>query len=635
MGDPMPDPRSGIDPMVLIVRLFSLWFALALVAVVPPQATVAATSGPILYVDGKIGSDPPMGTAWTTDWGASPARPFKTVKRALDETARGNPTAIRIKGYDDYVYHEAITKGYRIGTQSTPTVISSYTTAEIPSGSIVRPIIDGGIDVGATGWTRPWATTYSHVWCKTWSAPGTNLNSGQKVPPGYDTTVNSAHEDRLYMDGSQPLHRPASVPTIAQLNAQPYSQYWDRTKTSNNLCVHLGLWSGAAIDENPAKHSIVVPWYFGIILAGGSSYVTIRDLRIRHTIMGVGISVSADKAVGKSHHNSVYNVDASYNYRMGFWTAGDDNVFDKVSGSRNTIQLVKLDAGAYSDGSQYGAQRNTIRNSTSTQNLGHGFKLSGRLVQHNYLYDNVLDGAGVPTIAKSAGGATQGIQIANGASYNAAWRNTIRSVDAGIELYQYDSNGGPLTGNSLHHNRLEYVGTGVFLWDNKVSTTYGTGASTFSYNTYYNVQTAIGGNGTTSGKVFDHETMRSVGFRKNANTASVDSSGVNLMAGTVSITNSIIDLTNGPAICPRTGAVVNLSYTDIFRWRDDPRTSMPKGAFCKSTAQHGFGTVRVGTGVLYVDPGYIIDAASSGFLAIGPSSPVVNKASDGSRLGAR
>ena len=617
-----------------LVRLLGSLLVLSLAVLVPPTSAGVATPGPTLYVDGKSGFDSPTTVGWTTEWGLSPARPFKTVERALEETNHGSPAAIRIRGYDDYVYRESITRGYRIGTSTTPVEISSYTTAELPSGPLIRPIIDGGIEVGTSGWTRPSPTKYPHVWCKTWNPPSGNLVTGQKVPPGYDTPYDATHEDRLYMDGSQPLQRPASVPTMAQLNAQPYSQYWDRSKTSANLCVHLGLWSGNAVDENPATHTITVPWYFGIILAGGSSHVMVRDLRIRHTIMGVGLSVSVDKAVGKAHDNTIFNVDASYNYRMGFWTAGDNNVFDHVSGSRNSIQLLKLDVGAYSDGTPYGAQHNTIRDSISDQNLGHGMKLSGRLVQWNYVYSNTIDGTGIPAAAKSAGGATQAIQIANGASNNAIWRNLVTGTDAGVELYQYDGSGGPLTGNAVHDNRFEHVGTGVFLWDNKVSQSFGTGATTFDHNVYYDTQTAIGGNGTSSGKVFDHETITHSGFQSNASTPSIERAGVALMAGSITIRNTIIDDTNGPSICPRANTTVYLSYSDTYRWLSDPRSSMPHGAFCKSTSQHAFGLVKVGPGTLQVDPAYVTDPASPDFLVIGAGNALRDAASDGGAIGA-
>ena len=40
------------------------------------------------------------------------------------------------------------------------------------------------------------------------------------------------------------------------------------------------------------------------------------------------------------------DIDASYNYTMGFFSNGSYNTFRDVTGRRNTIQLIKLDDGA-------------------------------------------------------------------------------------------------------------------------------------------------------------------------------------------------------------------------------------------------------------------------------------------------
>jgi hypothetical protein len=594
----------------------------------------AAASTWIIYVDGKIGFDSPIANTPSTTWGRSTAQPFKTIERALEETRHGAPTAIRIKGYTDYTYYESIDRAYRItGSAIAPVTIGSYTAEDDPASAGIRPIIDGGINVGTSGWHRPNATSYPHVWCKTWQPPGPNLITGQAVPPGYDASLSSTRQDRLYFDTSEALNRPATAPTMAQLNATPSSEFWNASKTTDNLCVHLGAWSGAAVDENPAHHAVVVPWYRGIVLAGGSAYVTIRDLRIRHTVMGVGFSVSTDSTVGKAHHNTAYNVDASYNYRMGFWTAGDDNTFDHITGSRNSIQLVKLDEGTYANGTAYGAQRNVIRFAHGYQNLSHGVKLYGKLVRSNTVSDSQFDNAGIPAAAHSAD-QTQGIQLANGATGNSVLRTVVNGGDVGLELYQYDSQGGPLSGNQVSDNWFEHLGVGVFLWDNRVSSTFGSGAMTFSHNVYYDDQTGIGGNGTTSGKVFDHETIFHAGFRIGPSSPSVDKAGIRLFTGSITVTNSIVDDTNGPSICAKSGATVYLSYSDTYRWRNDPRSAMPHGSYCYSTASYNWGVVKVGSGVVHVDPGYSRDPASATFLVVPGTSSVHASASDGTALGA-
>jgi hypothetical protein len=597
-------------------------------------ARPAAASDWIIYVDGKTGYDAPDGNNASTTWGRSTAQPFKTIERALEETRHGAPTAIRIKGYTDYVYHETIDRAYLIrGGASAPVTIGAYTAADDAAAAGIRPIVDGGLDVGTTGWHRPNATSYPHVWCKTWRPPGANLITGQAVPPGYDSSLTTTRQDRLYLDDSQPLNRPATAPTMAQLNAQPYSESWDGSKTSDNLCVHLGRWDGVAVNENPSTHHIVVPWYRGIVLAGGSSYVTVRDLRIRHTVMGVGFSVAADAAVGKAHDNTALNVDASYNYRMGFWTAGDDNTFDHVSGSRNSIQLIKLDAGTYSNGTAYGAQHNIIRNARGIQNLSHGVKLYGKLVQGNTVAYSRFEDAGIPVAAHSAD-QTQGIQLSNGASNNVIRSNVVIGGDVGLELYQYDSQGGPLAGNTVTANSFEHLGVGVFLWDNRISASYGTGPMSFSHNVYYDTQTGIGGNGTTSGKVFDHETIFHAGFQIGPTAPSVDKAGVRLFTGSITIRNSIVDDTNGPSICTKSGATVSLAYSDTYRWRNDPRSSMPHGTYCYSTASYKWGAVAVGSGVVHVSPGYSTDPASASFLVVPGTSAIHASASDGTALGA-
>ena len=139
---------------------------------------------------------------------------------------------------------------------------------------------------------------------------------------------------------------------------------------------------------------------------------------------------------------------------------------------------------------------------------------------------------------------------------------------------------------------------------------------------------------TTSGKAFNHETIYHTGYRNNPGTPSVDRAGVELMIGTITIQNSIIDDTNGPSICALSGATVNLSYSDTYRWRNDPRSKLPHGTYCYSTSQHSFGTVRVGSGVIFLDPKYVTDPDSPDFLVVGPTSPLINKSSSGGRLGA-
>ena len=456
--------------MRMIARVLGPALAVALVLPSTPSPAAAASGHPILYVDGKHGSDNAVGVTWSADWGRSPEKPFKTVERALEETKHGSPTAIRIRGYADYTYRESITRGYRMGSQSTPVVISSYTSAELPDGPLIRPIIDGGKSVGSTGWTRPWPSTHSHVWCKTWM-PGANLVTGQKCRPA--TTPSTTRRTKtgcISTDPSRSTGLRGSRPSRSSTPSRTPRSWDGRSRPTISAC---GWVSG------PATRSTRTPRDTTSSCRGtsGSSWpaarrtYTVRELEIRHTIMGVGLSVSSSKSVGKAHHNSIVNVDASYNYRMGFWTAGDYNVFDHISGSRNSIQLIKLDSGKYSDGTSYGARHNVIRDSTSSQNLGHGIKLYGKQARYNQAYGNVIKAAGIPAKAKAAGGATKGIQVSNGASYNSFWRNLLTWPRRGDQALPVRRQWRALNSNTFHHNRIEKSWTGVFLWDRKVSST--------------------------------------------------------------------------------------------------------------------------------------------------------------------
>ena len=51
-------------------------------------------------------------------------------------------------------------------------------------------------------------------------------------------------------------------------------------------------------------------------------------------------------------------------------------------------------------------------------------------------------------------------------------------------LYQMNSSGGPLTGNSIKYNTFSGNDVAVVLWDGKYNTTQGKGAMTFYRDTY-------------------------------------------------------------------------------------------------------------------------------------------------------
>ena len=334
---PSHRPLRRVTPVIAVLLL--------VIAALGPAAMSASAAGPSYYVDGKHGSDANPGT--------SLGSAFKTIKAGVWALRYGG--TLDVVGYDDYVYYETMSASqwYINGTPTSPVVIRAYGYG---TSGYVRPIISGAKVVSRPGdgrWTRPNAASYPNVWVTSWTT----------AIPGYEAAVTGYHQERIFADISQPLVRPATS-TLAALQATPGSQYWDGL----HLYVRLGGWgstSGASLDPN--DHTIEIPTYTGLLVSSGSNYVQIMGFRIRHTTMGVGFT-------GSASHDLVQDVDASYNYTMGFYTASSYNTFRRLTGSRNTIQLIKLDNGA---------DHNFVDSVVGTENMGQGIKLTGSGTQYN------------------------------------------------------------------------------------------------------------------------------------------------------------------------------------------------------------------------------------------------------------
>ena len=173
----------------------------------PP--TVSASSSTVIYVDGKHGSDSRSGTSLTSA--------VKTVAAGMNLIRSSG--RLEVVGYDDYVYYETPTRSYWVGaTQANPAVIEAYGFGK---SGYVRPIISGAKVIsrpGSTSWYRPNPTSYPDVWAIPWST----------AIPGYESSVSGYRQERIYMDVSQPLARPADVPSLAQLQATPASEDRER-----------------------------------------------------------------------------------------------------------------------------------------------------------------------------------------------------------------------------------------------------------------------------------------------------------------------------------------------------------------------------------------------------------------------
>ncbi|MBA2701665.1 MAG: right-handed parallel beta-helix repeat-containing protein [Chloroflexi bacterium] len=374
----------------------------------------------------------------------------------------------------------------------------------------------------------------------------------------------------------------------------PASQWWNGT----TLYVHLGLWSGSLASTDPRQHTIEIPTYKGLLVGSGSAYVTIRGMRIRHTNMAVGFT-------GDAHHNTAQSIDASYNYGMGFWTASHDNVFRTISGSRNTIQLVKLDSGA---------QYNLVDGATATENLGQGVKLTGSGTAYNTIRASTFaDGKNVPMTAGQYGGYTQGILLENGAHHNYIENNTIRNMRRGLYLYQTSSSSSALGYNKVTRNRFIDNSAGVYLWDSR-SGGSSSGNVSFARNVYAGNLYAIQTEGTTSNKTFDHETIYD--SRPVSGLAAIYLKG---SGGSVTVKNSIILKSTAYGVRADTGSTLAISYSTVSG----------------TTSGSSSGSVSWSSTNRTSNPDFLsLDPDSADYLTIGSSSPVYSAGSANDPIGA-
>jgi len=560
--------------------LTSLALAILTVAALGPGVASASVGGPTFYVDGKNGSD--------ANSGSSLDAAFKTVKAGVWALRYGG--TLDVVGYDDYIYREQMTgsQWFINGSATTPIVIRAH---GYDSGDYVRPIISGAKVVSLPGqgrWTRPNAASYPDLWQTPWST----------AIPGYESSVQGFHQERVFVDVSQPLVRPTS-PTFAILQATPGSQYWN----GSTLYVRLGGWGStpdASLDPN--DHTVEVPMYKGLLVASGSSYVQIKGFDIRHTTMGVGFT-------GTSHHNLAEDVDASYNYTMGFWTASSYNTFRRVTGSRNTIQLIKLDDGA---------DHNLVDHAVATQNMGQGIKLSGAGSQYNTVRDSIFRGGkDVPFAQGQYGGYVQGIDIEQGANNNSIIGNLIERNRRGLLLYQISSGGKALTGNAIRYNTFTGNDTAVVLWDGKYNSTQGKGAIKFYRNTYVNNRKSVASEAYTSGKLFDHET-----FYRTGTARTQSHSAFYIKKGSVTVRNSVLWGSAGYHFYAASGAKISVSYTAYWSSGIATRNSSSR--------------VVYGSGMRHLDPRFLsTDPLVASYLTIDSSSPAYRIGSSGVPVGAR
>jgi hypothetical protein len=318
--------------------------------------------------------------------------------------------------------------------------------------------------------------------------------------------------------------------------------------------------------------------------------------------MGVGFT-------GTAHHNLAQDVDASYNYTMGFFAQTPYNTFRRVTCTRNTIQLVKLDNGAH---------HNLVEGAVATQNMGQGIKLTGAGNAYNTVRGSTFRGGrDVPVNQGQYGGYVQGVDIEQGANHNTIIGNRIERNRRGLMLYQTSSAGKPLTGNAIRYNTFSANDTGVVLWDGKYGTTQGKGAITFYRNTYADNTKSVTSEAYTAGKTFDHET-----FYRTGSVKTQSHSTFYLKKGSIAVKNSVIRGSAGYHFYAASGSRITVTYTTYWMLGIATRNS--------ST------TVSLGTGVKHLDPGFLsYDPLAPTYLTIDSTSPAYKIGSNGGPVGAR
>jgi hypothetical protein len=126
-------------------------------------------------------------------------------------------------------------------------------------------------------------------------------------------------------------------------------------------------------------------------------------------------------------------------------------------------------------------------------------------------------------------------------------------------LYQLNSSGGTLSGNTIKYNVFVGNDDGVVLWDGKYTTAQGKGAVSFYRNVYDGNTKAVTSESYTSGKSFAQETYYDTGSVKTQS-----HSTFYLKAGSISVKDSIVYISAGYNFYAASGAKLSVSYTTFI-----------------------------------------------------------------------
>ncbi len=448
----------------------------------------------MLYVDGKTGND--------ANSGLEPTKALKTIARAANMLPAGSRAAgwtVSVKGYSDYVYRERpVPPGWdRSGTAAAPVTFQATDYSPGFASTYVKPVVSGAEIAPAAG--QSWVGSGLRG---VWQTPWTNAPLGFGGPT---STVQNA----LFQDGTSWLWEQGSLAALEERAQVGKGGYWYDGDAQMLYASAIGAPTSGANDPSRYHIEVVMRKTFLFMGTEGVAHVSVRGFDVRNSANGIAFLAGADYGV-------VADNIVTGNIMMGIETAGGQSpagpdpasghIVIRNTGSYNTIQMIKVDAGTESS---------RFCDNTASRNRLQGIKVQGP--PSGSLYIGSTSGVTICRNTLTANnynptGAdfnnTSGLTIANGAQQVAVTGNHIYGNEVGIHITQESAgrrsmNGIVLRGNDVHDNRR----FGLNLYDGAYGPAYGSGTLLSENDLYWGNGIGIMASPGTVNKVISHATI--------------------------------------------------------------------------------------------------------------------------------
>ena len=584
---PAGPPSSLHRTLVAILVLACAWL-------VPAPAGVAAATT-TYYVDGKTGSD--------SNSGASSSSAFKTIARAASALPRGNASGYKVivKGYTDYAYRErAIPSTWDRYGSSGRAVVFQAAGYVAGSSKYVKPIVSGADRVSSTKWTSSGTTG---VWKTPWPTK----------PFGYGTYSGDLRT-ALFQDTTTWLWEQSSMSALAGRAKKGTGGYlW-----SGGYLYATAVGSPSSSAIAPANHAIDVIMRHTFYFEGhyGVKYVEVRGFEVRHSANGIAFAQGVDYGVAAD--DKVVG-----NLPMGIGVSGrrSGSTLDPAigaaivrnTGSRNTLQAVKLDMGSQkatvcdnrfaADGLQ-GIKVQGPRDGNASD-----LKTTGVLICRNELLDHDYNPSG------SAYNNANGLAITNGAQNVTVEDNRLHGNDVGIHISQETSGRAKMDGIVLRRNHAyDNRRFGIFFYDGANGTSAAAGSMRSEFDLVWN-----NGIGVQVGRGSTHKTLVHLTAFDNLGDGVRIGEGSSYAAAAATISDSLLTNNAWWGLNAVSGSSGVIKYTGV----SGNGSGSVKGTLTK-------------TAVNYQAPGYKSTSTSSAdYLRISSSSYQYTAGSAGGPVGAK